>query len=117
MTKLGGQLGTETKVELRRVWNEDTFTQLVLERNSIAHVSRDASLTFAKAVDRLDRERAHALGALASTLMAAEILSRLDGVDETRVLHWVRQVQLQLDNRNLVNLLTNRFNKVVTPLG
>jgi hypothetical protein len=118
ISKLGGDLKGETKSEVAMKWNSSTLQRLVLDRHSIAHVSRDSNRPFVATVSGLDRAQAHMLGELASTLMSAEIQVRVNALSEAKAKHWLQQFQFELEDHNrLVPLRVGRFREVVTPLG
>jgi hypothetical protein len=109
LTKLGPRSEASSRAEVDRIWNSTTINALVQDRNSIAHVLNTEGRAFTATVGRLDRAQAHDLGVLASTLMAGEILSRMQGVTERSARKWAEQVLWQLENQNLVHLEKDRF--------
>jgi hypothetical protein len=97
INKLGPRSEGSSRAEVDLVWNNRTsIPALVQERNSIAHVLNTKGRAFTQTVGRLDRVQAHELGVLASTLMAGEILSRVQVVNDERVKVWAAEVQSQL---------------------
>jgi hypothetical protein len=97
INKLGPRSEGSSRAEVDLVWNNRTsIPALVQDRNSIAHVLNTKGRAFTQTVGRLDRVQAHELGVLASTLMAGEILSRVQVVNDERVKVWAAEVQSQL---------------------
>ncbi len=107
--QLGSKLGKEgiknpIKVDVEKEWGGMAIEELIQIRNSIAHVSSRPIKTFSNTVESLSLNSIHQISKLASTLIAAEILFRLEDVSDTRVKHWLRQFKNQLEHKNLIRL-------------
>jgi hypothetical protein len=104
-SKFGGGPNTEVKKDVAKEWN---LEELMKVRNSIAHVTSRETDTFSKTIETLSGEKIHKLSKLASTLMASEILYRLESVSKAKVMQWLVQLNRQLEDQNLNRLENSR---------
>jgi hypothetical protein len=111
--QLGSKFGSEgvktpIKVEVEKKWNTAVIKELVDFRNTIAHLSSRETGTFSKTIEAFSRERVYELSKLASTLMASEVLFRLESVSEVKVKQWLGHFKRQLEDQNLNPLESGR---------
>jgi hypothetical protein len=101
-SKFGGGPNTPLKQDVAKEWNRE---ELMKVRNSIAHVTSRETDTFSKIIETLSGEKIHKLSKVASTLMASEILYRLESVSEVKVTQWLGQLQRQLEDKDQLSHL------------